>query len=113
MARPPKKPLHRNDGTRALFACAMLAKLSSALLLSMLETCFEGQKHCPLCRVMGRGCIDLILVQAATMVRDFSSISPSARTIPLMKGHTQILFARETAELISRQSLRDARLIIG
>jgi O-methyltransferase involved in polyketide biosynthesis len=32
--------------------------------------------------------------------RDFSTISPSAKSLLLMKGHTNIPFARETAELI-------------
>lgn len=36
------------------------------------------------------------------MERDFSTISPSARSIILMKGYTTIPFARQTAELISR-----------
>ncbi len=32
--------------------------------------------------------------------RDFNTISPSAKSLLLMKGHTNIPFARETAELI-------------
>ena len=34
-------------------------------------------------------------------MKDFSSISPSAKSIILMKGHTSIPFAREAAELVS------------
>lgn len=34
--------------------------------------------------------------------RDFNTISPSARSLRLMKGHTDIPFARQAAELISR-----------
>jgi len=34
-------------------------------------------------------------------VRDFSTISPSARSIILMKGHTDIPYAREAAELVT------------
>jgi O-methyltransferase involved in polyketide biosynthesis len=33
-------------------------------------------------------------------IRDFSSISPSARWLLLMKGHTNIPYARKTAELL-------------
>lgn len=33
--------------------------------------------------------------------RNFTSISPSARSLLMMKGHTNIPFARETAELLS------------
>jgi hypothetical protein len=32
--------------------------------------------------------------------RDFSSVSPSAKWLLLMKGHTNIPYARETAELL-------------
>lgn len=33
--------------------------------------------------------------------RDFNTISPSAKSILLMKGYTSIPFAKETAKLIS------------
>lgn len=34
--------------------------------------------------------------------RDYSTISPSAKWVLLMKGHTTIPFAKQTAELIER-----------
>jgi O-methyltransferase involved in polyketide biosynthesis len=34
-------------------------------------------------------------------MRDFSTITPSARSLLLMKGHTNIPFARQTAELLT------------
>lgn len=36
-----------------------------------------------------------------TPQRDFSTISPSARSLLIMKGHTDIPYARQTAELIT------------
>lgn len=36
------------------------------------------------------------------MQKDFSSVSPSAKMLLMMKGHTNIPYAREAAELISR-----------
>lgn len=33
-------------------------------------------------------------------VRDFNSISPSAKSLILMKGYTNIPFARQIAEII-------------
>lgn len=34
--------------------------------------------------------------------RDFSTISPSARSLILLKGYTNIPYARQTAELLSK-----------
>jgi len=41
-------------------------------------------------------CID----QINSTNRNYNTISPSAKSLLLMKGHTNIPFARETAELI-------------
>src|SRR5205809_6143800 len=38
--------------------------------------------------------------QTGTGNRNFNTISPSAKWILLMKGHTNIPFARQTAELV-------------
>jgi len=39
--------------------------------------------------------------QADSTGRNFNTISPSARSLMLMKGHTNIPYARETAELLA------------
>jgi O-methyltransferase involved in polyketide biosynthesis len=44
-------------------------------------------------------------IYGVDMDRDFSTISPSARSILLMKGHTSIPFARQAAELVSKPSV--------
>src|SRR5271157_640241 len=38
--------------------------------------------------------------QRNSATRNFNSISPSAKSLLLMKGHTNIPFARQTAELL-------------
>jgi hypothetical protein len=39
-------------------------------------------------------------MEQTTFVRDFSSISPSAKWMILCKGHTKIPYAKEVAELL-------------